>query len=37
MSQDVKVPVLTVDGPGGAGKGTVCPLSCAATRMAPVG
>lgn len=26
MSQDVKVPVLTVDGPGGAGKGTVCHL-----------
>jgi len=26
MSQDLKVPVLTVDGPGGAGKGTVCHL-----------
>lgn len=26
MSQDKKVPVLTVDGPGGAGKGTVCHL-----------
>lgn len=26
MSQENKVPVLTVDGPGGAGKGTVCHL-----------